>query len=123
VKRLTWFKVDAGRFLLSNSFRAMDSAERGVYITLLLESWVQMNGCCLPASEKELARMLHVKKISPLVLQQFPKIITEEGEKRRNKVLFEEWENAKAASARKSENAKKGHEKLRNEVADAEQMQ
>jgi uncharacterized protein YdaU (DUF1376 family) len=89
--RLTWFPLYPDKFLTSEACAEMSLEEKGAYVWLLFQSWATGRDCSLLADEKKLAAQIGAKKISKLVLAQFPIVRTEWGSRRRNRVLYELW--------------------------------
>ena len=106
---LTRFDFHAMRWLNSESIEDMSASEVGQYILLLCKAWCIGKDATLPADKKKLAIYAKVRQVSAKVLQHFPVITTETGEKRRrNAVLFQEWQEAVGRHLAAVENGKLG---------------
>jgi uncharacterized protein YdaU (DUF1376 family) len=87
----------------------MSASEVGQYILLLCKAWCIGKDATLPANAKKIASYAKVRQVSAKVLQHFPLITTETGEKRRrNAVLYQEWLEAVGRHNTAVEKGKKG---------------
>lgn len=87
------------RFMDSNDVEDMSAAEVGQFCLLLFKAWLGAKDVTLPVDEKKLAKYARVKKVSDLVLKQFPVVDTKEwGPCRQNKVQLQVWWTAKQRS-------------------------
>lgn len=103
---LTRYDFNALRFTKSEHVSKMSAEEVGSYVLLLNESWLLGKDASLPNDLKYLARIARVEKITDLVLDRFPVVETQWGQRRRNETLYKCWKE----STVRSENAKKAIE-------------
>ena len=106
---LPWFKLDAIRFLHSNTVLRMSMEEIGTFVLLLMHSWAQAKDCLLPEPADELCSLIRAQKITPRVLEEFPIVQTKNGPMRRNEVLYEKWKDAKKLSKKRRDAAVASH--------------
>jgi uncharacterized protein YdaU (DUF1376 family) len=93
---ITRFTFHAQKFYFSESVRAMSAEEVGQYLLLLVASWLGGKEASLPDNPGMMAREARVREVSPLVLEMFPLVETEEhGSRRRNETLHQEWLNCR----------------------------
>jgi len=95
---LTRFDFHALRFTKSEHVQAMSDAEVGQYILLLCEAWLLQKDASLPMDMVYLARIARAKKVATKVLDQFPQVETQWGQRLQNPTLLEEWRAATARS-------------------------
>jgi uncharacterized protein YdaU (DUF1376 family) len=105
---LTRFDFHALRFNKSEQVQGMSASEVGQYILLLVEAWLIGKDASLPDDPQLLARLARVDKVSDRVLNQFPIVSTEFGQRRQNPTLYSEWAIAKERTALASRNGKLG---------------
>ena len=98
---LTRFDFNVHNFLNSESVETMTDAEVGQYVLLLSKSWALAKDASLPDNSALLARWAHCDSVSLNVLKKFPQVETADGARRRNGVLFTEWQRAVTRSQQK----------------------
>jgi uncharacterized protein YdaU (DUF1376 family) len=106
---LTRFDFHAMRFAHSEAVKAMTAEEVGQYILLLCDAWLLQKDASLPDDVAYLT-IVAKGKVSPRVLRQFPLVDTQWGSRRRNDVLYIEWNRVKERSESASERGIKGNE-------------
>jgi uncharacterized protein YdaU (DUF1376 family) len=89
---LTRFDFNAHDFLNSETVEVMSDAEVGQYILLLCKAWLMAKDASLPNEPALLSRWAHCEKVSKKVLEKFPVVETQWGQRLRNDRLFAEWQ-------------------------------
>lgn len=78
---------------LSNSeyICSLTDSELGQWLRLICKAWLVAKECTLPIEEKLLRSFIQSRNVSPRVLESFPVVRTEFGDRRRNTIQYAEW--------------------------------